>query len=90
MKLINRISSAVLYRLGKKLGKHSKNRPDITHRFIIGIRDGMDEESVTNTYGFGDLLWVLWRRWYHEIAGANTQPPIPFTSPSGTSGKGKL
>ncbi len=81
------LSGDELYELGLAFGELSKTRPDIAHKFLIGVRDGMDQ---SDNYGFGEILSALWRRWHHTIATPKTPPPILFTSLSAPSGNGKV
>lgn len=95
------LSAGELYELGKLIGETAKEEPDITHRILLGVRDGMtglvDENSsekpkpsLFNGYGFGDVLWSLWGHWNHRMENAGTQPPIPFVALNAPSGTGKI
>ncbi len=82
------LTSDELYELGKALGKIAESRPDVTHRFLIGMRDGLNELQNGCGYGFGDIFWFLWRRAHHVLSKTF---PIPFVSLlDQPSGQGKL
>lgn len=69
------LSAEKLYELGRALGSVAKERPDITHRFLLGMRDGLNEVQNGCGYGFGDVFSFLWRRAFHTLS---LVPPISF------------
>lgn len=84
------LSAEELHQLGLKIGNKARNRPDITHRIAVGMRDGL-ETSGLEPQNFGDILWSLWRHWYHTIVNnVKVHPPIAFITSAQPSGKGKV
>ncbi len=81
---------ASLYDLGRIIGEFSKERPDVTHRILVGIRDGMIDAKSFSGYGFGELLESLERHWCVRVAREDVYPPIPFVKSGTISGSGKL
>lgn len=81
-----------LYNLGRIIGEISIERPDITHRILVGIRDGMIDAKSFSGYGFGDLLEPLENYWYYHLQAGDRDnfPPIPFVKSNTISGSGKL
>lgn len=79
-----------LYNLGRVIGEMSKRRPDITHRILVGIRDGMTDAGSFSGYGFGELLEALERHWNCNLFDYDTDPPIPFVKSRTISGSGQL
>ncbi len=55
------LNAKELYELGEKLGSLAKERPDITHQVLLGLRDGMTKTKTLETYGLGEIFWSLWR-----------------------------
>lgn len=84
---LENLTEEELYALGKKLGELSQDRPDVTHRIILGFRDGLRSWGIHEN--LGDVLWMLWRQGNHRVS---TLLRIPFAglndSPSG-SGQNK-
>ncbi len=82
------LSSEELYLLGKEIGRVAEGRPDISHRVLVGFRDGLNEVENGSGYGFGDVFWFLWRRGNYKLPEL---PPLPFTCLlEQPSGAGKL
>ena len=79
-----------LYDLGRIMGEISEERPDITHRILVGIRDGMVDAKSFSGYGFGELLEALERHWSFCVDQQGTFPPIPLVKSNTLSGSGKL
>ena len=74
----NLLNGKELFEMGKRIGELAKERPDLAHRILFGIREGM-EESIGFRYGFGDTCSALWRQWAYECAkDPHAAPPVPF------------
>jgi hypothetical protein len=87
---LRELDAASLYDLGRIIGEISRERPDITHRILVGIRDGMIDARSFIGYGFGELLEALERHWFSHVANQDTSPPIRFVRSNTLSGSGKL
>ncbi len=83
----SKLTAEELYAIAVELGQLSQTRPDITHRFIVGLRDGLDSWGGSVT--FNDIYWSLWRHGEYHCLKENLS--IPFTNltarPSGVVSK---
>ena len=84
------LNEDALYDLGRRIGEISRNRPDITHRVLVGVRDGMVDAGSFSGYGFGELLEALERHWFSHLVDRSVIPPIPFVKSNTISGSGRL
>ncbi len=87
------LSSDELYDLGLEIGKMASSRPDIVHRILVGVRDGLENSDLPPATTInGDVFWTLWRHWYYQIKQGNMQahPIVPFLSLAQPSGTGKV
>ncbi|QQR77640.1 MAG: hypothetical protein IPJ67_00615 [Candidatus Moraniibacteriota bacterium] len=84
------LDAVSLYNLGRIIGEISMERPDITHRILVGIRDGMVDADSFSGYGFGELLEALERHWFSHVANQDIPPPIQFVRSNTLSGSGRL
>lgn len=83
---LKRLSEQELYALGKQIGELSQERPDIGHRIILGVRDGLHGWGIIQN--LCDVLWALWR--HGEFKAQSKNLKIPFASLSrATSGSGE-
>ena len=58
------LSGKELSELGARLGKLAEERPDITHRVLLGLKQSMSGNgAVGYGYGVGEILANL-RRWW--------------------------
>jgi hypothetical protein len=90
---LNSLSGDELYNLGQAMGRIADSRPDIVHRLMIGVRDGLEDSTARPaTTISGDTFWRLWRQWYHVVKDGDmmAHPPILFLSLSQPSGTGKV
>ena len=78
-----------LYDIGRRIGEISENRPDITHRILVGVRDGMIDANSFSGYGFGALLETLELHWSFRL-NCDFVPPISFVRSNTISGSGTL
>lgn len=80
-----------LYDLGRVIGEISEKRPDITHRILVDIRDGMVDAKSFSGYGFGELLEALERHYRSSCSiDQDVAPSIPFVKSNTLSGSGRL
>jgi len=80
-----------LYDIGRRIGEISENRPDITHRILVGIRDGMADAKYFSGYGFGELLEALERHYWSSCSvDQDVAPSVPFVKSNTLSGSGQL
>ncbi len=72
----SKLTTDELYEAGMELGKLSQTRPDIPHRLVIGLRDGLD--GWGRQENFGEILWSLRRHGEYHCLKENLS--IPFTN----------
>lgn len=85
---LTKLTPEELYELGLQFAEISQTRPDITHRFFLGLDNGF--RSWNSCIYLCDPLWALWRQGEFNLGGKDSFP-IPFGAigkvPSGSGRK---
>lgn len=76
-----------IFLFGRKIGLAARERPDLTHEILIGVKEGMNTCNIPDE--ISSTLWNLWRHGNYEVGIENVIIPFRVQSKS-ESGSGKV